>query len=489
MQSAPFDIVGNLPLDIIPDIVKYIPCMTDLVHFQSVCWNWYHIFTSPFTYSSILPALADIDQSTVSPSSPTDTYDRFLRKCYAQHAVSTLQLSADNSYTLGPEITTQIAVHAYNKTHLVLYLLYDRRFLVFDFTDPAGISKGPRTLEFGTRNVSDMILSDNGSYLVWIESDKDAIFAFDLDNARANSGSSTTTSRNQIAVFPFPERCIPAVLNPVSCDGEHLVARFSVARGSPNKFFLVWDLASRQLVSKFPYTVTGLWETSAIFKDKQIYLFSLPPHDCDISRKSGSSFMFPGNCKIYDLEGNTITSIGILPGTEQRYLRMSFPIYQDGKIIYSIARRGGIHRGHCLYTVELDERTHIDHQTRFYPASSLNEPKSYVANSKDYYPFQQMIRQQGSHCAYYFHSVVGSESATSQPFSPYTTPSSSGELEIYNTAFPERNQSKRIWLQNTLGILANESFLAQFVGSKELIVRQYATFDQRHRLVPLEYVH
>lgn len=325
-------------------------------------------------------------------------------------------------------------------------------------------------MDFGTLIVTDMSVSENGGYLSWMESDKDAIFVFDLNAAswNPNSVSQTTDAASRpsskLMVFPFPPGCRPAALNPFSCDGDHLIARFSISNGSPHKFFMVWDLRTRKLVSKFPYTVTGLWDTSAILSEKKIYLFSLPHHESDYPRRT--NFMFPGYAKTYDLEGNVISSIGILPGTELRYNRLFKPVCGNGKITYGIARQGVLHRGHCLYMMSVNERTGIETSSKFYPecanTKSATNVRDYLA-ADDYYPLQECITQKNTQCVYLFHGVSTSDGP-------------SGEVEIWDTTC---DRSKRVPMPNTHAVYGNETFFAKSI-SKDLYIHKYISWDERN---------
>ncbi|KAJ8098390.1 hypothetical protein POJ06DRAFT_259340 [Lipomyces tetrasporus] len=470
MQAA-FDIVGNLPVDVIPFIVQYIPRYTDLIHFQRVCKVWRYIFTSPVTYTALVgPAPADTD---AKDDSCDDAYRRFLKMCYDQHAIMTLNLSQERVYKVAPNRTNQVSCSAYSSNYLVLYLQHDRRFLVWDFTADGDDDMEPRVLEFGTGRVTDMIVSDTGGYLIWQESDKAAIFVFDLATAfwastpsaassstslSSQSSSSTTSSQRGrgIQVLPFPQGCILSGLNPFNCDGEHLVARFGVDVGSPKKFVMVWDLRTRQLVSKFPFTETGLWDTSAIFAEKKIYLFSLPPRTEDLRL-----FQFPGYCKTYDLSGKVTSAVGVLPGTEFRFNRMFEPTCENGKIHYAISRQGGLHRGHCLSTMTVDEHTGVGKERKFYPGCcTMASSESYVTDS--YFPVQDCITQTKSQCMYLFHAISSSEGI-------------SGEVEIWDTT---SDKSRRYWLPKVRAVFGNETFFGKFVN-RNLYIHRYSKWDEK----------
>ncbi|KAK9330706.1 hypothetical protein V1520DRAFT_339776 [Lipomyces starkeyi] len=465
-----FDIIANLPIDIIPSIVQYIPRYTDLVHFQRVCKVWRYIFTSPVSYAALVGPLPD-DAHTYD-----DAYNRFLKMCYDQHAIMTLNLSQKCVYKVGPHVTNQVSCSAYSTNYLVLYLQHDRRFLVWDFTtdDHGDYDMEPRLLDFGTGRVTDMIVSDRAGYLIWQESDKAAIFVFDLATAfwpsipstassstsLSSQSSSTTMSSQQrgrgIQVLPFPQGCRLSGLNPFNCDGEHLVARFGVDVGSPKKFVMVWDLRTRELVSKFPFTETGLWDTSAIFAEKKIYLFSLPPRTEDLRL-----FQFPGYCKTYDLSGKVTSSVGVLPGTEFRFNKMFEPLCHDGKIHYAISRQGGLHRGHCLSTMTVDENTGVGKERKFYPCcGTTGDSDSYVDDN--YFPVQDCITQRQSQCMYLFHAISSSEGI-------------SGEVEIWDTT---SDHSRRYWLPKVRAVFGNETFFGKFVN-RDLYIHRYSRWDEK----------
>ncbi|KAK9236710.1 hypothetical protein V1525DRAFT_406017 [Lipomyces kononenkoae] len=466
---ASFDIIGNLPIDIIPSIVQYIPRYTDLIHFQRVCKVWRYIFTSPITYAALVSPAPD------GAVAHTDAYDRFRKLCYDQHAIVTLNLSQNCVYKVGPRVTNQVSCSAYSNDYLVLYLQHDRRFLVWDFTSECDGNDDmePRVLDFGTGRVTDMIVSEQAGYLIWQEADKPAIFVFNLANvfwsatssaassatSLSSQGSSNTTSAKVgrgIQVFPFPQGCTLSGLNPFNCDGEHLVARFGVELGSPRKFVMVWDLRTRELVSKFPFTETGLWDTSAIFADKKIYLFSLPPRTEDLRL-----FQFPGYCKAYDLSGKVISSVGVLPGTEFRFNKMFEPFCQNGKIQYLISRQGGLHRGHCLSAMTVDENTGVGNEHKFYPGCN-----SMVGSDADinetYFPVQDCIRQNATQCLYLFHAIASCEGI-------------SGEVEIWDTT---SNKSRRYWLPKVRAVFGNESFFGKFVN-RDLYIHRYSRWQEK----------
>ncbi|KAK9493157.1 hypothetical protein V1508DRAFT_416471 [Lipomyces doorenjongii] len=467
---ASFDIIANLPIDIIPSIVQYIPRYTDLVHFQRVCKVWRYIFTSPISYATLVGPLPD-DADT-----DDDAYNRFLKMCYDQHAIMSFNLSQKCVYKVGPHITNQVSCSAYSTNYLVLYLQHDRRFLVWDFhaDDHGDYDMEPRVLDFGTGRVTDMIVSDKAGYLIWQESDKAAIFVFDLATAfwpsipsaassstslSSQSSSNTTSSQQRgrgIQVLPFPQGCRLSGLNPFNCDGEHLVARFGVDVGSPKKFVMVWDLRTRELVSKFPFTETGLWDTSAIFAEKKIYLFSLPPRTEDLRL-----FQFPGYCKTYDLSGKVTSSVGVLPGTEFRFNRMFEPLCHDGKIHYAISRQGGLHRGHCLSTMTVDENTGVGKERKFYPCcGTAGDSDSYVDDN--YFPVQDCITQKNSQCMYLFHAISSSEGI-------------SGEVEIWDTT---SDNSRRYWLPKVRAVFGNETFFGKFVN-RDLYIHRYSRWDEK----------
>ncbi|KAK9371112.1 hypothetical protein V1509DRAFT_606918 [Lipomyces kononenkoae] len=470
---ASFDIIGNLPIDIIPSIVQYIPRYTDLIHFQRVCRLWRYIFTSSASYAFL------VGPATDGAVVQHNAYDRFRKMCYDQHAILTLNLSQKGVYKVTPRITNQVSCSAYSNDYLVLYLQHDRRFLVWDFTsdhDDDG-NMEPRVLDFGTGRVTDMTVSDKAGYLIWQEVDKPAIFMFNLANVflstTCSNASSTTSLSLQnssstalgpaarvggraIQVLPFPPGCTLSGLNPFNCDGEHLVARFGVEVGSPKKFVMVWDIRTRELVSKFPFTETGLWDTSAIFADKKIYLFSLPPRTEDLRL-----FQFPGYCKAYDLSGKVTSSVGVLPGTEFRFNNVFEPSCQNGKIQYLISRQGGLHRGHCLSVMTVDENNGVGHEHKFYPGCNAMVNSDAEIN-ESYFPLQDCIRQNTSQCMYLFHAIASSEGI-------------SGEVEIWDTT---TDKSRRYWLPKVRAVFGNESFFGKFVN-RDLYIHRYSRWEEK----------
>ncbi|KAK9446709.1 uncharacterized protein V1518DRAFT_135188 [Limtongia smithiae] len=452
------DIIGNLPLDVLPIVAKYIPRYTDFIEFQHVSKLWREIFTDPITYS-------DLARPERTPDSPdaNGAYERFLRMCYSQHAILSLKLSATRVHHVDFAITKQVSCSAYSDSYLVFYLQHERKFMVWDFSSPRHVD--PMKLEFGTGNVTYMVVTEKPGYLVWMESDKDAIFVLDL----AEVAGGSTTSRKGIQVYPFPTGCRPGVYTPFNCDGEYLVGRFSVSMGSPHKFAMVWSLATRALICKFTYTATGLWDTSSLLCDKKIYLLSLPPRTDDLRR----AFFSPGYCKVYDLEGNVVSSISILPGTESRFNKLFEPTCQDGKISYAISRQGGgVHKGHCLSRISVDEMTGIDEEMKFFPACVSGESSASAAPSpspygpEDYIALDTCFAQRHAQCMYLYHGIEAASDGTS------------GELEIWDTTTSTHNKSRRIWLPKVRGVFGNESFFGKFVG-KDLYLHRYATWEER----------
>ncbi|KAK9469607.1 hypothetical protein V1512DRAFT_256648 [Lipomyces arxii] len=454
---AAFDIVGNLPIEIIPTIVKYVPRFTDLLHFQLVSNTWRNIFSSPVTYADLVgPATTGGGDNTDAD----DTYSRFIKKCYDQHSIMTLNLSTKRVCHIDAAITNQVSCSAYSKDYLVLYLQHDRRFLVWDFTPGAGDSMEPKVLEFGTGRVTDMIISDKGGYLLWQETDKAAMFLFELASAfwRPNQKLEGSLPGRGIQLFPFPSGCRLSGLNPFNCDGEHLVARFGVDVGSPKKFVLVWDVRTRKLVSKFPFTQTGLWDISSVFSEKKIYLFSLPPRTEDLRL-----FPFPGYCKAYDLSGKVISSVGVLPGTEFRYNRMFEPSCSEGKIHYSITRQGGSNKGHCVSTMIVDENTGLGHERKFFPACSAQGPDQTALSAESYFPVQECIAQKDSQCMYFFHAISAPAGVR-------------GEIEIWDTT---SDKSRRYQLPKVRAVFANETFFCKCIG-RSIYIHRYARWNEHN---------
>ncbi|KAK9453682.1 hypothetical protein V1511DRAFT_489540 [Dipodascopsis uninucleata] len=459
-----FDIVGKLPIDIVAEVVKYIPRYTDLIHYQRVSKTWNQIFTCPETFSEGF-------RKNEYSCDDSNAYDRFVGDCYEQHSVLTLNLSSSNSYIVGPLITGQVTAMAYSNEYLALYAQHSKYFLIWDFSSKSNGRMEPYKFDFSTGRVIDMIISDKNGYLIWQESNKPAIFVFDIASAldilrTENEGKATEITENiesmestrqqprVLKIFPFPEGCRLSGISPFNCDGEHLVARFGVDIGSPKKFIMVWDIKTRDLVSKFPYTDSGMWDTMSIFRDNKIYLFSLPPR-AEVLRL----FPFPGYCKAYDLYGNVVSSVGVLPGTEMRYTRLFDPVCDNGKISYSISRQGSSIRGHCLSTMEVDEKTGIGKETKYYPNFSVADSEN-LTDDDDYYPIQECISHQSLNCKYLFHAIASSEGV-------------SGQLEIWDT---EANKSRRYFLPKVRAVYGNKSFFARFID-RELHINRFSRWD------------
>ncbi|KAK9473521.1 uncharacterized protein V1510DRAFT_414262 [Dipodascopsis tothii] len=501
-MASTFDIIGNLPIDIVPNIVAYVPRYTDLIKFQQVSRAWRHIFTNPVTYATIArPAGVDNLANDYADESAIDSsigcYSRFLEKCYSQHAVLTLNLSDTHKFTVPETITTQVAASAYSTEFLVLYLRGSHSFLVWDFAAP---TLEPYAIQLGSTRVSQLFVSDQGGFLVWREQEQAGLFVYHLRGraaaamepsasaasagsavsaaaslfdapspassassagspgpapapaARDPSGFVDRTDKALLDVYPFPPLCRPAGINPFSCDGQHLVCRFEVVTGSPKKFVHVWDVVSRELISSFPYSDSGLWETSGILADKKIYLFSIPPK----AEELNMMFPFPGFCKIYDLEGNVKSMIGVLPGTEFKFNRIFQPACRDGKMSYCIFRQG--FQGISLSTMTIDENTGVGKEQKFHPAIVQAEVDKY----DNFYPVQEAISQADSRCVYAFHAMSADNAI-------------SGEMEVWDTL---HNTSRKYEMPNVRAVFGNESFFCKFVN-RDLIVHRYRGYHER----------